>query len=377
MDKRTAGHRVFRRCSSVFWSKTASWFLSGTALFLLTAGMTLTAHAGQCSLVSYSAADWVSQPATFGRTTSYATVAAADSVLCFNNTKGLWPEITCMVEPPLKFSVADDRIRYDFTPGKRTAIRVLFRDSQGENQTVVINPAVSGATFYSTTGEINSSSKALTGTLSLLGLHTGNYSNGRYTGPAVETLADARGEITLLGITIPVVGDAAGTVQLRELSAVIADSPAVSSTATTKTTASTSRRSSMGTGGNSSSSARSDSSGSSAGTSDTTGQTQQAGASSGSDGSGSGQGGHASSSGGAHQPSIPGILPSDSQNGGREGDSPFPAESAGQPAIVTHRSASGNLAISGKAVTLLMIAAGGGILFVAWRCFSRTPPSKK
>lgn len=385
MNKRRAApwyrRLLFRR------GLTAVFVLIKTAFLCAAIGAAFTASAASCSLVSFNPSRWTVQSATMGKTTSTATVALNSDVLLLSNTKGLWPQATSLLDAPLSFPVDGGRIVYDFTPGKRTSILLLFRDGQGNSQSVTMNPAVSGAAFVSTTGEINASAKALSGSISLQGLRTGNYSSGIYQGKTVDSLADDDGQITLLGVTIVVSGDAAGMIQLRELSAVVADPPATTTTkAPTKpllTTVSTAEPTAEPSATASSATGRpSPSYGSSwAGSSDTSAPAS-GNSSGGSRSGGLSQGGSSYSAGGSPADGEPASHSGTGHSGtagasGSGNESPVAQTVRGDRPSSGSQGALSTRTLSGKVITVLMVVAGGGVLLAAWRFFRPPSPQSK
>jgi hypothetical protein len=116
------------------------------------------------------------------------------------------------------FNINSDRIRYDFTPGYQTGIRIDFYDALGESQSVIMNPSVAGASIDPYSGDIKASSAPLKGELSLKGLKAGIFNGDGYSGKEMAVYANTDGNISITGICISIIGASEKAVEFRTLS---------------------------------------------------------------------------------------------------------------------------------------------------------------
>ncbi|MDD2418618.1 MAG: hypothetical protein PHP68_06230, partial [Oscillospiraceae bacterium] len=183
--------------------------LSITLLFLFIN----SAIAAQISLISYDTADWVSLDAVMGYRKSQATLRLSDGALIFDNTNGLWPCMEYNLKDGRSFNVECDRIVYDFTPGKRTRIHILFYDTAGIKQAINISPAIQGVMIDE--GEICAMNHPISGELSLKGLEV--LSSDAGVSKMTEDYADENGNIRVAGVGIYIITNLEGAVEIRNL----------------------------------------------------------------------------------------------------------------------------------------------------------------
>ncbi|MDD2362889.1 MAG: hypothetical protein PHH84_08065 [Oscillospiraceae bacterium] len=185
-------------------------------------------------LLSFDTADWVSLDAAMGHQRSQATIRLSDGALIFDNTNGLWPGMEYNIKDGHCFNVERDLLTYDFTPGKRTRICILFYDRAGIKQIVNISPAVEGVIIEE--GEICPTNIPVSGELSLKGLE--NLPAGGGPTKNINEYTDENGNIQIAGVRIYIITSLEGTVQMRRLAIYAADNKTTTQSSSSPITAS-------------------------------------------------------------------------------------------------------------------------------------------